>query len=76
VSISLAGIGFERTLIELWLDPTIPGAVHLLEVEGDEIGLTLSSRNLPSDNPKTSRIVAPSLLAALRARTAPIRVGS
>lgn len=76
VSISLAGIGFERTTIEMWLDPTIPGAIHLLEIEGEEVGLTLSSRNVPSDNPKTSRIVAPSILAALRARLAPIRVGS
>lgn len=76
VSISLAGIGFERTTIELWLDPTISGAIHVLEIEGEEVGLTLSSRNIPSANPKTSRIVAPSILAALRARVAPIRVGS
>lgn len=76
VSISLAGIGFERTTIELWIDPEIPGAIHLLQIEGDEIGLTLTSRNVPSANPKTSRIVAPSVLAALRARVAPIQVGS
>jgi aspartate dehydrogenase len=77
VSLSLAGIGFERTRIELWLDPNTKGAVHRLEIEGDEVGLTLISRNIPSaDNPKTSRIVAPSILAALRARVATIRVGS
>lgn len=77
VSLSLAGIGFERTTIELWMDPTISGAIHLLEIDSDVVGLTLSSRNIPSaDNPKTSRIVAPSILAALRARVAPIRVGS
>lgn len=76
VSISLAGIGFERTEIELWMDPDIPGAIHLLKIEGDEIGLTMESRNLPSSNPKTSRIVAPSILAALRSRVATIRVGS
>jgi aspartate dehydrogenase len=76
VALSLAGVGFERTIIELWLDPTVTGAVHLLEIESDEVGLTLISRNIPSENPKTSRIVAPSILAALRARVAPIRVGS
>ncbi|SDI54503.1 aspartate dehydrogenase domain-containing protein [Alloyangia pacifica] len=76
VAISLAGIGFERTTIELWMDPDIPGAIHQLEIEGDEIGLSLESRNLPSSNPKTSRIVAPSILAALRGRLAPILVGS
>ncbi|KPH06089.1 aspartate dehydrogenase domain-containing protein [Rhizobium acidisoli] len=76
VSISLAGIGFDRTVIELWMDPDIPGAIHLLTIEADEIGLTMESRNLPSANPKTSRIVAPSILAALRERVATIRVGS
>ncbi|MBR0708508.1 aspartate dehydrogenase domain-containing protein [Bradyrhizobium liaoningense] len=76
VAISLAGIGFERTTIELWMDPGIPGAIHLLQIEGDEIGLTMESRNVPSVNPKTSRIVAPSILAALRSRVATIRIGS
>jgi aspartate dehydrogenase len=76
VALSLAGIGFERTTIELWLDPGIPGAIHLLTIEADEISLSMEARNLPSANPKTSRIVAPSILAALRGRVAPIRVGS
>ena len=77
VSLSLAGIGFERTTMELWLDPTISGAIHCLEVESEDVGLTLISRNIPSpDNPKTSRIVAPSVLAALRRRVATIGVGS
>lgn len=76
VSVSLAGIGFDRTTIELWLDPTVQGAVHLLEIEAENIGLTLESRNVPSSNPKTSRIVAPSILAALRSYVATIRVGS
>jgi aspartate dehydrogenase len=77
VSLSLAGIGFDRTRLELWLDPTISGAIHELEIESDEVSLTLISRNIPSaDNAKTSRIVAPSILAALRARVATVRVGS
>lgn len=77
VSLSLAGVGFERTTIELWVDPDIAGSIHELEIHGEEVSLTMTSRNLPSlVNPKTSRIVAPSVLAALRARIAPIRVGS
>ncbi len=77
VSLSLAGIGFERTTIELWLDPTVTGAINSIEVESDVVGLTMISRNTPSpENPKTSRILAPSVLAALRARVATIRVGS
>jgi aspartate dehydrogenase len=33
------------------------------------------SRNLPSANPRTSRIVAPSIVAALRAMVAPLVAG-
>lgn len=76
VSLSLAGIGFDRTTVEIWIDPDIPGAIHQVELEGDEIGLTMTSRNRPSENPRTSRIVAPSILAALRSLVAPVVSGS
>ena len=76
VSLSLAGIGFERTSVEIWVDPTIGGAIHHVEIEGEDIALTLESRNRPSPNPRTSRIVAPSIIAAIRALVAPVTVGS
>ena len=57
-------------------DPTVPGAVHHVEVDADDIGLSMTSRNRPSPtNPRTSRMVAPSLMAALRARVDPVQVG-
>ncbi|MGE0715385.1 MAG: aspartate dehydrogenase domain-containing protein [Alphaproteobacteria bacterium] len=77
VTLSLGGIGFERTIIEVWCDPTVPGTIHQVDVDAEDAGLTLISRNLPSPtNPRTSRIVAPSILAALRALVDPIQVGS
>lgn len=76
VSLSLAGIGFDRTTVEIWIDPDIAGAIHQVELEGDDIGLTMTSRNRPSENPRTSRIVAPSIIAALRAMVAPVVSGS
>ena len=76
VALSLAGIGFDRTTVEIWIDPGVPGAVHQVELEGDEISLTMTSRNRPSENPRTSRIVAPSIIAALRAMVAPLVAGS
>jgi aspartate dehydrogenase len=36
----------------------------------------MQSRNRPSANPRTSRIVSPSILAALRSLVAPVQVGS
>ncbi len=77
VTLSLAGIGLDRTRITVWADPDVPGAVHNVEVEGEDIQLSLTSHNRPSaTNPRTSRAVAPSVLAALRAIAAAVQVGS
>jgi aspartate dehydrogenase len=76
VTLSLGGIGLDRTTVEVWVDPDVPGAIHQVEVDAEDIGLTLISRNRPSANPRTSRIVAPSIIAALRSLVAPIQVGS
>ena len=76
VSLSLGGIGFERTTVEVWVDPGIAGAIHEVEVDAEDIGLTMQSRNRPSANPRTSRIVCPSILAALRSLVDPVLVGS
>lgn len=77
ISLSLAGIGFDRTQVEIHADPGIQGAVHQVEVDAEEAQFTLISRNRPSvANPKTSRIIALSVVAALRSLVAPIQVGS
>ena len=71
------GAAAHRTEIEVWADAGIEGAIHRVEVEADDIRLELTSRNRPSEtNPRTSRAVAPSVLAALRALVAPVQVGS
>jgi aspartate dehydrogenase len=76
VALSLGGIGFERTVVEVWVDPDIGGATHQVEVDAEDIGLTMISRNRPSANPRTSRIVAPSIMAALHGLVDPVVVGS
>jgi aspartate dehydrogenase len=77
ITLSLAGIGFERTRIEVWADPSVPGTVHTVSVESEDVGLTLISRNRPSPtNPRTSRMVAHSIMAALRTIASPLQVGS
>jgi aspartate dehydrogenase len=75
VALGIAGIGFDRTEIEVWADPEVAGAVHQVEVDAEDIGLTMISRNRPSANPRTSRIVAPSIVAGLRAMVAPLIAG-
>lgn len=76
ITLSLGGIGFDRTEVEVLADAGIPGPVHHIEVEADDASLTLISRNRASRNPRTARLVAPSIIAALRTYVAPLRVGT
>src|SRR6266511_2473611 len=65
-ALSLAGIGPDRTMMEIWADPTIERNCHSIEIDSDSARLTLKIENIPSENPKTGRITALSVLAALR----------
>jgi aspartate dehydrogenase len=76
VSVSLAGIGPDRTTLEIWADPHIDRNTHRVEVDADSASFTMEIRNIPSDNPKTGRITALSVLSALRKLTGPLRVGT
>ncbi len=76
ITLSLAGIGFDDTAIEVWVDPDVEGAVQHIEVKADIADLSLISRNRPSQNPRTSRIVAPSIMATLRGYVDAVHVGT
>lgn len=75
-ALSLAGIGPDRTRMEIWADPTIDRNCHQIEVESDSARFTLTIENIPSENPRTGRITALSVLAALRKLHSPLRVGT
>lgn len=75
-ALSLAGIGPDRTTIEIWADPGVTRNCHAIEVDSDSAKLTLAIENIPSENPKTGRITAQSVLAALRKLQAPLRIGT
>ncbi|ANY17005.1 aspartate dehydrogenase [Bordetella pseudohinzii] len=76
VSVSLAGIGADRTTLEIWADPGVTRNVHRVEVDSDAASFAMEIQNIPSENPKTGRITAQSVVAALRKLTAPLRVGT
>ncbi len=76
VALSLAGIGPDLTLLEIWADPTVTRNTHLIEVDSDSARLTMTIENIPSDNPKTGVITARSVIALLRKMSAPLRVGT
>jgi aspartate dehydrogenase len=76
-ALSLAGIGPDRTMIDIWADPAVTRNCHTIEVDADSARFTLSIENVPSEeNPKTGKIVALSVLAALRKMHAPLAVGT
>jgi aspartate dehydrogenase len=75
-ALSLAGIGPDRTRLEIWADPTIVRNTHRIEVEADTARFSMTIENVPSDNPRTGRIVALSVVAALRGLVSELRVGT
>jgi aspartate dehydrogenase len=75
-ALSLAGIGPDRTTIEIWADPGVTRNCHSIVVVSDAATFTVSIENVPSDNPKTGRITAQSVMAALRKINAPLRIGT
>ena len=75
-ALALAGIGPDRTMIDIWADPAVTRNCHTIEVDADSASLTMTIGNIPSENPKTGRITALSIIAALRKLHAPLRIGS
>jgi aspartate dehydrogenase len=75
-ALALAGIGPERTTIEIWADPGVSRNIHRIEVEADAARFSMQIENVPSENPKTGRITALSALAALKKLVGPLAVGT
>lgn len=75
-ALSLAGFGPDRTRLEIWADPKLDRNNHTIEVDADSARFSMSIANVPSENPKTGRITALSVIAFLRKFNAPLRVGT
>lgn len=75
-ALSLAGIGPDRTQLEIWADPALTRNTHRIEVEADTARFSMSIEGIPSDNPRTGKLVAPSTVAALRALVSELKIGS
>jgi aspartate dehydrogenase len=75
-ALSLAGIGPDKTMIDIWADPAVTRNCHSIEVDSDSSRFRLSIENIPSENPKTGKNVALSVIAALRKMHSPLAVGT
>ena len=77
VALSLAGIGPDKTRVEIWADPTVTRNTHTIEVKSDSSDLTMTIASIPSpETPATGKITALSVIAALRRLTATLVVGT
>jgi len=76
VALSLAGVGPDRTRLEIWVDPALTRNVHRIEVESDCARFSMSIENVPSENPRTGMITALSVVAYLRKQRSALRVGT
>jgi aspartate dehydrogenase len=75
-ALSLAGIGPDKTTLEIWADPTVTRNTHRIEVESDTARFSMQIENVPSENPRTGKIVALSTIAALRGLVSELKVGT
>ena len=75
-ALSLAGIGPDRTQLEIWADPAVTRNTHTISVDADSARFTMTIENIPSENPRTGKSVAPSTVAALRALVSELKVGT
>jgi aspartate dehydrogenase len=75
-ALSLAGIGPDRTRLEIWADPTIGRNSHRIEVDAEVARFSMTIENVPSENPRTGKIVALSVVALLRGLVSELKVGT
>ena len=76
-ALGLAGIGADRTRLEIWADPGVARNTHTVRVESAEARFEMKIENVPSEgNPATGKLTALSVVACLRGLVAPLRVGS
>jgi aspartate dehydrogenase len=76
-ALSLAGIGPDRTRLEIWADPGVTRNTHRIVVEADSARFEMQIENVPSEeNPRTGKITALSVIAALRGLVASLKIGS
>ncbi len=75
-ALSLAGVGPDRTQLEIWADPAVTRNTHTISVDADTARFTMTIENIPSENPRTGKSVAPSTIAALRGLVSELKVGT
>ena len=75
-AVSLSGIGADRTMVRIVADPALSRNCHDVTVEGEFGLLRVHIENIPSENPKTGRLTALSIIRSIRDVFDPVRIGT
>ena len=76
-AVGLAGVGPERTRLEIWADPRAERNMHTVRVDADSARFEMSIENVPSEeNPGTGKLTALSVIATLRGLVSPLKAGT
>ncbi|MCH7551223.1 MAG: aspartate dehydrogenase [Proteobacteria bacterium] len=77
VALGLAGLGPENTEFEIWADPGVDRNTHAIKVESDAANFEMTIAVVPTEeNPATGKLVALSVMEALRGLVTTFRVGT
>ena len=76
-AVGLAGIGADKTELEIWADPNLTRNTHKVIVDSDSAMFEMSIQNVQSpDNPGTGKITGLSVVACLRGLASPFKIGT
>jgi aspartate dehydrogenase len=75
-AVSLAGIGPDRTRVRILAVPGLTRNCHDIDVEGEFGKLHVHIENVPSENPKTGKLTALSIIRAVQDVVDPVRIGN
>ena len=76
-ALSLAGIGPDQTMLEVWADPTVTRNTHTIVVDAPSARFEMKIENVPSEeNPRTGKLTPLSVLATLRGLVSTLKVGT
>ena len=75
-AVSLAGIGPDKTRVRILAVPGLARNCHDIEVEGEFGRLQVHLENIPSENPKTGKLTALSIIRAIQDAVDTVRIGN
>lgn len=76
-ALSMAGIGADKTMIEIWADPAKTRNTHTIKVDADSTRFTMIIEGIPSpENPATGLLTPLSVIATLRGLVETLHIGT